>query len=472
MVEWYPNVLVVSTLYPSGPQQTTNIVEFYYPEEMAAFEREYVEAQQAAYLETCVEDDEIALRMDQGRAALLARGDDEVRTLPVTDGGRHAALPRVVPAQPRARGMSGVGASPLVDARSLRAALGHGARSCCSTRASIWPTRRPASAPGRRATCRARTTPISSATCPARSPRPGRASPAAIRCRRAPRSRPPRAAGASALRQRRGRDGSPGRALCGTPVVDAALAGPRAGSGCSMAASTPGSPRGGTLTTEPPHGRRSRPTRCGRARCRPSSADALQRALGRVRLVDARAAERFRGDIEPLDSVAGHIPGAHQSPVQGQPRAADGRFKTARAIGATNSTPCSARRAPREVVHQCGSGVTACHNLLAMEVAGLAGGRLYPGSWSEWSADPRAAGGARRMIAPVARPRLDLTPINERRLRLVHHCHVEREPERPPEGVCHVQTHPRPDRRFRDHAEGGRHRHRPGQGPRARCSTR
>jgi len=77
MVEWYPNVLVVSTLYPKGPQQTTNIVEFYYPEEIFAFEREYVEAQQAAYLETCVEDDEIALRMDQGRKALFERGDDE-----------------------------------------------------------------------------------------------------------------------------------------------------------------------------------------------------------------------------------------------------------------------------------------------------------------------------------------------------------------------------------------------------------
>jgi choline monooxygenase len=77
MLEWYPNVLVVSTLYPRGPQKTTNVVEFYYPEEIAAFEREYVEAQQAAYLETCVEDDEIALRMDAGRRALLDRGDDE-----------------------------------------------------------------------------------------------------------------------------------------------------------------------------------------------------------------------------------------------------------------------------------------------------------------------------------------------------------------------------------------------------------
>jgi len=91
MLEWYPNVLVVSTLVPQGPQLTTNVVEFYYPEEVFAFERDYVEAQQAAYLETCIEDDEIALRMDQGRAALLARGDNEVGPYqsPMEDGMQH-----------------------------------------------------------------------------------------------------------------------------------------------------------------------------------------------------------------------------------------------------------------------------------------------------------------------------------------------------------------------------------------------
>ncbi len=91
MVEWYPNVLVVSTLHPKGPQQTTNVVEFYYPEEITAFERDYVQAQQDAYLETCEEDDEIALRMDQGRAALLARGDNEVGPYqsPMEDGMQH-----------------------------------------------------------------------------------------------------------------------------------------------------------------------------------------------------------------------------------------------------------------------------------------------------------------------------------------------------------------------------------------------
>jgi phenylpropionate dioxygenase-like ring-hydroxylating dioxygenase large terminal subunit len=91
MLESYPNVLVVSSLVARGPQQTTNIIEFYYPEEIVAFEREYVEAQQAAYMETCTEDDEIALRMDQGRAALLARGDDEAGPYqsPMEDGMQH-----------------------------------------------------------------------------------------------------------------------------------------------------------------------------------------------------------------------------------------------------------------------------------------------------------------------------------------------------------------------------------------------
>src|SRR4051812_25976968 len=77
MVEWYPHVLVVSTLHPRGPQKTLNVVEFFYPEEIAAFEREFVEAEQAAYWETCAEDDEIALRMDAGRRALFERGDDD-----------------------------------------------------------------------------------------------------------------------------------------------------------------------------------------------------------------------------------------------------------------------------------------------------------------------------------------------------------------------------------------------------------
>jgi phenylpropionate dioxygenase-like ring-hydroxylating dioxygenase large terminal subunit len=91
MVEWYPGALCVSTLHPMGPGKTRNIVEFYYPEEIALFEREFVEAERAAYMETCIEDDEIAERMDQGRAALLARGINEVGPYqsPMEDGMQH-----------------------------------------------------------------------------------------------------------------------------------------------------------------------------------------------------------------------------------------------------------------------------------------------------------------------------------------------------------------------------------------------
>ena len=91
MVEWYPHVLTVSTLHPMGVGKTMNMVEFYYPEEIAAFEREFVEAQQAAYDETCLEDDEIGERMDAGRAALYARGDDEAGPYqtPMEDGMPH-----------------------------------------------------------------------------------------------------------------------------------------------------------------------------------------------------------------------------------------------------------------------------------------------------------------------------------------------------------------------------------------------
>jgi choline monooxygenase len=91
MVEWYPHVLVVSTLIPRSPQHTTNIVEFYYPEEIVHFEREFVEAERAAYMETAVEDDEIALRMDAGRKALMQRGINQVGPYqsPMEDGMQH-----------------------------------------------------------------------------------------------------------------------------------------------------------------------------------------------------------------------------------------------------------------------------------------------------------------------------------------------------------------------------------------------
>ena len=91
MVEWYPKVLVVSTLHPLGPQTTRNIVEFYYPEEIALFEPDYMEAHQAAYNETVVEDDEIAERMDRGRGALMRRGENETGPYqsPMEDGMLH-----------------------------------------------------------------------------------------------------------------------------------------------------------------------------------------------------------------------------------------------------------------------------------------------------------------------------------------------------------------------------------------------
>jgi thiosulfate/3-mercaptopyruvate sulfurtransferase len=103
-------------------------------------------------------------------------------------------------------------------------------------------------------------------------------------------------------------------------------------------------------------------------------------------LVDARGRERFRGDVEPIDKVAGHIPGAVNRPYTDN-LTADGRFKPVRELRAEFAALLG-DRVPSVVVHTCGSGVTACHNLLAMEHAGLGGARLYPGSWSEWSADP------------------------------------------------------------------------------------
>ena len=107
---------------------------------------------------------------------------------------------------------------------------------------------------------------------------------------------------------------------------------------------------------------------------------------GRRTLVDARAPERYRGEVEPLDPVAGHIPGALNRPFQQNLRP-DGRFKPAQALREEFAALLGAR-APDTLIHHCGSGVTACHNLLALELAGMPGGALYPGSWSEWCADP------------------------------------------------------------------------------------
>jgi len=101
-------------------------------------------------------------------------------------------------------------------------------------------------------------------------------------------------------------------------------------------------------------------------------------------VIDARAPDRFRGENETLDPIGGHIPGAQNRFFKDnlQP---DGRFKTREQLRAEFNLLIDT---PESCIMQCGSGVTACHNLLAMEVAGLRGAALYPGSWSEWCADP------------------------------------------------------------------------------------
>lgn len=99
-------------------------------------------------------------------------------------------------------------------------------------------------------------------------------------------------------------------------------------------------------------------------------------------LIDARTPERYRGEQEPIDPVAGHIPGAVNRPFQSNLNN-NGLFLSAEALRNQFKTLIGDKN-PQQVVHMCGSGVTACHNLLAMEVAGLAGSKLYPGSWSEW----------------------------------------------------------------------------------------
>jgi thiosulfate/3-mercaptopyruvate sulfurtransferase len=105
-----------------------------------------------------------------------------------------------------------------------------------------------------------------------------------------------------------------------------------------------------------------------------------------VMVLDARTPERFKGLAEPIDPVAGHIPGARNRLFKDN-LAADGRFKPPAEL-AQAFTALLADARPDQVVHQCGSGLSACSNLLAMEIAGLSGSRLYPGSWSEWVSDP------------------------------------------------------------------------------------
>ena len=112
-------------------------------------------------------------------------------------------------------------------------------------------------------------------------------------------------------------------------------------------------------------------------------------ARGEPLLIDARGADRFAGENETIDPVAGHIPGAHNHPYTGNLDAL-GQFRPPAELRRAWSASLRGRP-PAAVVAMCGSGVTACHNLLALEVAGLGGAKLYPGSWSEWIRDPSRA---------------------------------------------------------------------------------
>jgi thiosulfate/3-mercaptopyruvate sulfurtransferase len=118
------------------------------------------------------------------------------------------------------------------------------------------------------------------------------------------------------------------------------------------------------------------------------SAPAVLKAASdpRARVLDARAPERYRGEVEPIDKVAGHIPGARNHPF-GMSLDSQGRFLPPESLRDALAASLDGV-APGSAIVYCGSGVTACHVLLALEHAGLTGARLYPGSWSEWSRDP------------------------------------------------------------------------------------
>jgi len=114
---------------------------------------------------------------------------------------------------------------------------------------------------------------------------------------------------------------------------------------------------------------------------------ALAKNLNALFLLDARAPARYRGEQEPIDPIAGRIPGA-KNRFNMDNLSPEGTFKTSAELKKELHSILEGQ-SPADVVHYCGSGVAACHNLLAMEIAGLKGGKLYAGSWSEWSADPK-----------------------------------------------------------------------------------
>lgn len=145
---------------------------------------------------------------------------------------------------------------------------------------------------------------------------------------------------------------------------------------------------GGALASGPEPAPAPTPFTLGPARASLVDAEAVAQDLGRPSqtVLDARATPRFRGEVEPLDPVAGHIPGALNRPF-GANLGADGRFKPAPVLRAEFEA-LLAGHTPASVVHHCGSGVSAVPNLLAMELAGLGRAALYAGSWSDWCSDP------------------------------------------------------------------------------------
>ena len=159
-------------------------------------------------------------------------------------------------------------------------------------------------------------------------------------------------------------------------VLDGGLAAWQAAGGAVDTGPSP-SPEPGNFTLQP-------------AAAQTASTRSIVQSLGRPTqtLIDARAGARFRGEVEPLDPVAGHIPGALNRPFA-ENIGPDGRFKPAAQLRA-EFEQLLAGRDPASVVHHCGSGVSAIPNLLAMEVAGLGRTALYPGSWSEWCNTPDA----------------------------------------------------------------------------------
>ena len=145
---------------------------------------------------------------------------------------------------------------------------------------------------------------------------------------------------------------------------------------------------GGVVTSGPGSRHAPRSFRLGAETAVLATTGQVAEALGgpSLTVIDARAEPRFRGEVEPLDPVAGHIPGALNRPF-GLNIGADGKFKSAEVLRA-EFLALLAGSDPYTVVHHCGSGVSAVPNLIAMEVAGLGRQALYAGSWSEWCSDP------------------------------------------------------------------------------------